>query len=184
MSYFIAFLIVAGSGLAAAGLALLVQKFVGTDWRREHHDVGATVFLQLGVIFAVLLAFVFSEAWTEYNEASAAIDLEVGALHGAAMIAATLPPPEAKDILNKLKAYLDSVVQDEWPVMAAQRSEDLATDQKFQTLIQTVANFNADDSTAREKKRKFSPCWPRRMRSAKCASFRPTAAFRGRFGRC
>ncbi len=152
MNYFTAFLIVAGAGLAAAGAALLVQKFVEADWRREHHDVGATVFLQLGVIFAVLLAFVFSEAWTEYNEASAAIDLEVGALHGAAMIAATLPPAQAKDILTKTKAYLDSVVQDEWPVMATQRGEDLATDRKLQALIQAVANLNADDSTAREKK--------------------------------
>ena len=36
--------------------------------------------------------------------------------------------------------------------MAAQRGEDLATDRKLQTLIQAVANFNADNSTAREKK--------------------------------
>ncbi len=152
MSYFTAFLIIVGAGLAAGAATLFVQKFVAADWRREHHDVGSTVFLQLGVIFAVLLAFVFSEAWTEYNEASAAIDLEVGAMHGAAMIAATFPPAEAKDILTKVKSYLDSVVRDEWPVMAAQRGEDPATDRKLQTLIQAVANLDADDSMAREKK--------------------------------
>ncbi len=152
MSYVTAFLIIFGAGLAAGAVTLLVQKFVAADLRREHHEVGATVFLQLGVIFAVLLAFVFSEAWTEYNEASAAIDLEVGARHSAAIIAATLPLADANDILTKTKAYLDSVVHDEWPVMAAYRSADLATDRRLQALIQAVANLNADDSTAREKK--------------------------------
>ena len=135
MGYGTAILIILVVGLAAAAVTLVVQKAVATDLRREHHEVGSTVFLQLGVIFAVLLAFVFSEAWTEYNEASAAIDLEVGAMHGAAMIVATLPAPFAKAILSKQKAYLDSVVQAEWPVMAAHRTEDMATDQKLVALI-------------------------------------------------
>ena len=90
MGYGTAILIILVVGLAAAAVTLVVQKAVATDLRREHHEVGSTVFLQLGVIFAVLLAFVFSEAWGEYNEASAAINSEVAALHGAAMLAATV----------------------------------------------------------------------------------------------
>lgn len=146
MSYGTAILIILVVGLAAAGATLWAQKLVNTDLRREHHEVGSTVFLQLGVIFAVLLAFVFSEAWTEYNEASAAIDLEVAALHGTAMLAATLPPTAAKEILNKELVYLDSVVKDEWPTMAAHRSEDLLTDSKLRSLIQAVANLKPDGS--------------------------------------
>ena len=155
MGYTAASLIIIGAGLAAAFTTFLVQKAVAADLRREHHEVGATVFLQLGVIFAVLLAFVFSEAWTEYNEASAAIDLEVGAMHGAAMIAATLPPQQAKAILTEEKIYLDSVVHDEWPIMAAQRSENLATDQKLRTLIQTAVNLRLDDPFERDKKQQI-----------------------------
>jgi hypothetical protein len=152
MGYEAAFLVIAAAGLAASGVTLFVQRFVAADLRREHHDVGSTVFLQLGVIFAVLLAFVFSEAWTEYNEASAAIDLEVAAMHGAAMIAATLPAPLAKAILSKQKAYLDSVIQEEWPVMAAHRTENAATDRKLVALIQAVANLKFDDPAERDKK--------------------------------
>jgi hypothetical protein len=144
MSYSASIFIILAVGLAAAGATLWAQKKVTTDLRREHHEVGSTVFLQLGVIFAVLLAFVFSEAWTEYNEASAAIDLEVAALHGTAMLAATLPPPAAKEILGKELTYLDSVVKDEWPVMAAHRSEDLLTDRKLRELIQAVAHLRVD----------------------------------------
>ncbi len=145
MSYSTAVLIILVVGLAAAAVTLVVQKAVAAELRREHHEVGSTVFLQLGVIFAVLLAFVFSEAWTEYNEASAAIDLEVAALHGAAMLAATLPAPAAKEILNKEQAYLDSVVQSEWPIMAAHRSEDILTDHKLRALIQAAAGLKFND---------------------------------------
>src|SRR5579863_3470607 len=125
MGYGTAVLIILVVGLAAAAVTLVVQKGVATDLRREHHEVGSTVFLQLGVIFAVLLAFVFSEAWSEYNEASAAINLEVAALHGAAMLAATLPSASAKEILSKEEVYLKSVIDEEWPIMAAHRAENI-----------------------------------------------------------
>jgi hypothetical protein len=147
-----AIFIVIAAGLFAAGVTLCVQKLIAVDYRQAHHEVGSTVFLQLGVIFAVLLAFVFSDAWTQYNEASAAIDLEVGAMHGAAMIAATLPPPAAKEILTKEKAYLESVVNDEWRTMARHRSEDVRTDLKLQALIQAAANLRFDDPGERDKK--------------------------------
>ncbi|WP_297297473.1 DUF4239 domain-containing protein [uncultured Methylovirgula sp.] len=152
MSYVLAIFIVLAAGFGAAGVTLFVQKSVAAELRREHHEVGSTVFLQLGVIFAVLLAFVFSEAWTEYNEASAAIELEVSALHGAAIIAATLPAPAAKQILTREKAYLDSVTQSEWPIMAASRGEDIATDRKLQDLIQVVANLKLTDPSENAKK--------------------------------
>jgi hypothetical protein len=45
--------------------------------------------MQLGVVFAVLLAFVFNEVRSEYNESAQAIVLEISAMHGAAVIAAT-----------------------------------------------------------------------------------------------
>lgn len=96
-------------GLAAI-TTITVQGRVEIDLRRRHHDVGSVVFLQLGVVFAVLLAFVFSEAWGEYNEAAVAINLEVSAMHGIAMIAATLPPADADSILSTEQAYLESVV--------------------------------------------------------------------------
>jgi hypothetical protein len=144
MGYGTAILIILVVGLAAAAVTLVVQKAVATDLRREHHEVGSTVFLQLGVIFAVLLAFVFSEAWGEYNEASAAINSEVAALHGAAMLAATLPPPSAKEILGKEKVYLNSVIDEEWPVMAAHRTENIPTDRKLRALIQAAANLKSD----------------------------------------
>lgn len=151
MSYSAAVLIIASAALVAALTTVIMQSFVAFDFRRKHHDVGSAVFLQLGVVFAVLLAFAFSEAWTEYNEAARAINLEVGALHGVGMITATLPPGQAHTILTREESYLESVVSREWPVMAARRTEDPATFVKFQALIQDAANLRVSDDE-REKK--------------------------------
>jgi hypothetical protein len=152
MGYAAAVSIIAITAVAAALVTLIIQNLVEIDFRRKHHDVGSVVFLQLGVVFAVLLAFVFSEAWGEYNEAAQAIDLEVGAMHGVGMIAATLPPAQANAILTKEQSYLEAVVYREWPVMAEHRSEDADTDLKLQALVQEVASLRSADPDQQDKK--------------------------------
>src|SRR4051812_13443100 len=87
MSYPAVALIVFGSGLIAGALSWTTRKLVQIDAPRRHHEIGSAVFLQLGVVFAVLLAFVFSEVWSEYNTAANAINQECANLHGAAMLA-------------------------------------------------------------------------------------------------
>jgi uncharacterized protein YjbI with pentapeptide repeats len=42
------------------------SSFTGTRFRR-YHEVGNAVFLQLGVIFAVLLALAFNNFWSDYD---------------------------------------------------------------------------------------------------------------------
>ncbi len=152
MSYTVAILVVLLSSFAAGLVTMLVQRRVRLDLRRHHHDVGSVVFLQLGVVFAVLLAFVFSEVWEEYKEAARAIDLEVGALHGAAMEASTLPQPEADEILSAERAYIEAVAFQEWPTMARTRGEDDQADMRLQDLITDAARLRFADPDQNETK--------------------------------
>ena len=117
MSYAAFILSVVLSGLGAIGLSYLVHRLVHIDTRRRHQEVGTTVFLQLGVLFAVLLAFVFSEAYSEYGEAQQAIDLECSALHAASMIESTLPTAEARAMLGLEGVYIRDVIANDWPEM-------------------------------------------------------------------
>jgi hypothetical protein len=75
--------LVLGTGLVAAFTCALLHRIVHHDRFRRYHEVGYAVFLQLGVIFAVLLAFVFNGVWSDYNTASRAIDSECASLHGS-----------------------------------------------------------------------------------------------------
>ena len=85
--------LVLGTGLVAAFICALLHRIIHHDTFRRYHEVGYAVFLQLGVIFAVLLAFVFNNVWSEYNVASQAIDSECGSLHGIAILSDRLTSP-------------------------------------------------------------------------------------------
>src|SRR5262245_23605131 len=141
MTYAAAISIILISGIVAAFVTGLLHRIIEFDLRRHHHDAGSVVFLQLGVVFAVLLAFVFNEVWSQYNEAAKAIDLEISAMHAVAMIAATLEPAQAKTILAAEKAYLEAVVHREWPMLAQNRMRDLETTHKFVVLLQDAARL-------------------------------------------
>jgi Protein of unknown function (DUF4239) len=141
MTYAAAISIILIAGIVAAVATAFLQHLIEFDLRRHHHDVGSVVFLQLGVVFAVLLAFVINEVWSEYNESAEAVDIEISSMHGVAMIAATLEPAQAKTILAAEKAYLEAVVHREWPIMAQNRERDLETSHKFLVLLQEAARL-------------------------------------------
>jgi hypothetical protein len=134
-------LIVVLSGAAGFGLSYVVHRLVHIETRRRHQDVGTTVFLQLGVLFAVLLAFVFSEAYSEYGEAQQAIDLECGALHAASIIESTLPPAEAQAMLHLEAGYLRNVIQNDWREMRDYHRGSSKAVATLTDLIQTAARL-------------------------------------------
>ena len=53
------------AGAAAFALCLALHAVVPREKFRRFHDVSYAVFLQLGVVFAVLLAFVFNGVWSD-----------------------------------------------------------------------------------------------------------------------
>jgi hypothetical protein len=137
--------LVLGAGLVASFICALLHRIVHHDTFRRYHEVGYAVFLQLGVIFAVLLAFIFDNVWSNYNVASQAIDSECGSLHGVAILSDRLPSPARDAILNDLHAYLTTVVDQEWADMQ-RRKENQTADAKFQSLWHTVETVNTDSA--------------------------------------
>src|SRR5215471_3618698 len=135
--------LVLGTGIAAAFICTLLHRIVHRDTFRRYHEVGYAVFLQLGVIFAVLLAFVFNNVWSNYDVASRAIDSECGSLHGIAILSERLPSQARDAILDNLHAYLTTVLNQEWPDMQ-RRNESQGADARFQLLWQTVETVNTD----------------------------------------
>ncbi|MEO8715831.1 MAG: hypothetical protein ABI369_12535, partial [Acetobacteraceae bacterium] len=138
MSYGLIAVVVLGSGVVFGALAWVVRRLVPVDALRRHHEMGAAVFLQLGVVFAVLLAFVFNEVWNEYNTAAQAINGECGSLHGAAILADSLPEPGRGQIEQAMRAYVAAVIGTEWRDMAERRkSEDASA--LFEAMLATAA---------------------------------------------
>ncbi|MEJ0017119.1 MAG: DUF4239 domain-containing protein [Acetobacteraceae bacterium] len=136
--YVMVIALVLATGLIGAGLAWVTRRYVHLDVLRRHHEVGSAVFLQLGVLFAVLLAFVFNEVWSEYNSAADAIEQECGALNGVAMLSAALPAASRQQVQSLLAAYTDDVITREFPAMVHRRA-DIHSEVAFQSLWLGVA---------------------------------------------
>ena len=146
MSYAAAVLTVLLSATAAGLASYVVARRVGFEIRRRHHEVGSVVFLQLGVIYAVLLAFVFSEVWGEYNTAKQAINTECADLHGSAMLAHDLPSGAGAGggaFTRAVATYVSTVITEEWPLMAARRRESPDALRDSQAMLDAAVNLEA-----------------------------------------
>jgi hypothetical protein len=146
MTYAAALSIVILSAVVVTAASLCVDRTISLEARRRHHDVGNQVFQLIGVMFSVILAFVLSEVWSEYNTAKQAIGGECGALHGAAMLANALPNHEGRPINESIFAYAQKVVQTEWPLMAKERRSLGAVDD-LRAAFDTAARLRATTSS-------------------------------------
>jgi hypothetical protein len=141
VTYFGAVAIVIASAAVAGVASLVVSRAAPFELRRSFHPVGAQVFLQLGVMFAVLLAFVFSEVWGEYNTAAQAIDGECSALHSASMLARTFPSHAGRPLNRAIVIYAATVIDKEWPLMA-KRQHSLEASHDFRRILEAAAGLD------------------------------------------
>ncbi|MBX6376282.1 MAG: DUF4239 domain-containing protein [Acetobacteraceae bacterium] len=145
MSLAAAVWITIGAAVIGGVACLAASRLVHLSVRRSHHEVGIAVLNQLGVIYAVLLAFTYSDVRGEYDVAAQAINAECGSLHGLAILADTLPPDRRDPLEQAIASYLAAVIEQEWPSMAASRSGSPQALRAFQTLWRTVALMDAGD---------------------------------------
>ena len=78
--------------LSLAGLAI-VRKFVGPERLQPHHDVAGFIFAILGVIYAVLLAFVVIVVWLQVACAGGIVTAEANTVSTMFRVAHAFPTP-------------------------------------------------------------------------------------------
>jgi hypothetical protein len=146
MSYAEASLLIAFTTIVSVMAAGLVQRALGVDARRKLHEVGNPVYLQIGVVFAILLAFVFNEVWGEYNTAQQAINGECGSLHGAAMLAHDLPDGHGRGVEQAILNYSTIVINVEWATLE-HREESPKAVSAFQAIVEAAGHLNIGQPT-------------------------------------
>ncbi|GAB0118777.1 bestrophin-like domain [Acidisoma sp. 7E03] len=145
MTYFSALLVVVAAFLVPAVASYLISRRTHHESRRQFHEVGIAVFLQMGVILAVIIAFVFTNVWDQFNDASNAVDREALDLQNMADRSAYLPPEAAAAVRQALARYVQSEVESEWPAMARRQISPQTTD-AFTHLFAAVAAVPLSDA--------------------------------------
>jgi len=146
MSYATALFVILFTAVVSIVAANFVRFILGLDVRKEHHEVGNPIYLQIGVVFAVLLAFVFNEVWGEYNAAAQAINGECGALHGAALLAHDLPDGRGQGVEQAILNYTNVVINVEWATLERRQASPEAVS-AFQAIVEAAGGLKIAQPT-------------------------------------
>jgi hypothetical protein len=114
------------TGLAMTG-PFLVRLRVRLARLRGNNEVAGFKFAVIGVLYAVLLAFVVIISWERFHDAENALARESGAAATVYRLAGGLDETSAATLRTNLSAYLNSVLADDWPAMVRGRSSAVTT---------------------------------------------------------
>jgi hypothetical protein len=115
-------LVVGSVVLFALGVGYLVANFTSKEVRTAHNDRAGFILAVIGVIYAVLLAFVAIGVWERFQQAEMRSYDEAGALATVYRDAGSFPRHTV--LRARLRAYALSVIGVEWPRMRrGERSE-------------------------------------------------------------
>ncbi|HXX28767.1 MAG TPA: hypothetical protein VEI99_09875 [Terriglobales bacterium] len=105
---------VIGSLLFLAGL----NRVWPQEKRRTYNDLIGWQLSILGTTYAVILGFMLYTVWTTYAEADLNVDLEANAVMNVYRLADGLSEPQHTQLQRLALAYVDAVVNHDWPQMA------------------------------------------------------------------
>jgi len=100
--------------LASLGLYVF-DRFVHLSLRSRHNDVAGFLIAIVGVIDAVLLAFIAVAAWESFNAAEKVVELEANLVGNLYLDASGLSEEPRRRIHRALREYVDEVITEEWP---------------------------------------------------------------------
>lgn len=115
-----------------AGLLVLVTRWVPFDRREPQNDVVGFVYAVVGVVYAVVLALVVIDVLGALDSARANSYVESNALIDLNWFAKSLPQPAGTQIQDIAKAYTETVIKQEWPLLGKEQTSAVAWTQARQ----------------------------------------------------
>jgi hypothetical protein len=101
------------------------RRIVPADVLIPHHDVAGFLVSIVGLLFAVVLAFLVAAAWGDFDASQRNADSEASDVAETFATAAILPQPARSQIRSLLADYAFEVRDREWDLLAEGRPQDL-----------------------------------------------------------
>ena len=137
--------LVGGGVLSASGL-LVVHRLLPQGIRSAHNDISGFILGIVGVIYAVLLAFIAVAVWQNFGQADKLVQTEASLVGDLYQDTAAFPDPTASDLRHYLYVYAGIVEQDEWPSMATGHPEEAAGWQLLNRFHAELIQFHTQDN--------------------------------------
>lgn len=109
-------IIVGGTLVAMLGPAI-VRRYVALDRLTINNEIAGFKFATVGVLYAVLLAFVIIVVWEKFSDAEANVAHEAGAAENLYRLSQGLGDFDGADLRKLVANYLKAAMADDWPAM-------------------------------------------------------------------
>ncbi len=110
-------MLVISAGAAIGGL-LIVRRYAPPHKLKGHHDIAGPIFATIGVIYAVLLAFITIIVYEQFSDAKTNLTMEANTYGQMYRTALGLPEPFRSEYRTALNEFVDAIMQDEWDSQA------------------------------------------------------------------
>jgi hypothetical protein len=99
----------------------LVSRTFEAPKRKESNDFTGAVVAVIGTTYAVILAFMLSNVWNQYQQAQSNEEQEANALVNVWRTATQLQVPGAQEAQELCQKYADNAIHIEWPALLASK---------------------------------------------------------------
>jgi hypothetical protein len=132
-------------------MSWLANRLIRRRWPpptfKEDNELLGFTYAVYGLIYGVLLAFTIIVAWEQFAGAERNVLHETTLLSQLWRDCETFTPGEGDPIRKDLIAYTDSVLQQEWPAMAAAGRAHPQTQQIYERLWTNTRRVRSETST-------------------------------------
>src|SRR5712691_5635720 len=101
------------TAIAMAG-PMVVRRFIQLDRLRTNNEIAGFKFATVGVLYAVLLAFVIIVVWEKFTDAEVNVVREAGAAENIYRLSQGLGDTNGADLRNAVGVYLKTAMADDW----------------------------------------------------------------------
>jgi hypothetical protein len=134
-----AILVGLGTMVGAFGPSI-VRRYVTLEKLTANNEIAGFKFATVGVLYAVLIAFVVIVVWQKYSDAEATVAREAGAAATIYRLSQGIGEKPGATLRGTLTAYLTLTIADDWPAMergmtGASRSARQALDAIYTALL-------------------------------------------------
>ena len=131
----------------ARGL-LVFHRLVHVSIRKAHNDLAGFTIAVIGVLYAVLLAFIAIATWESFSKASDIVENESDFAGGIYLDTQGLPQAKGQPIREAVARYVSVVINDEWPIQRAGKTPDQGWKplRELNTAIATIQPQNLGEA--------------------------------------
>lgn len=104
--------------VAATGGVYLLRWRIPAEKLRRNNEVAGPIIGLVGVMYAVLVAFVTVTVWEKWSAAEGRSAQEANQIREMLRDVAAFPDSVSHPIRQELQRYIEVVIEEEWPIMA------------------------------------------------------------------